>query len=137
MSRVLVVDDHHAIRQGLRALIDAEPGLEVCGVAETGELALERAPLLLPDVVIMDVSMPGMGGILATRAIMRRCPQTQVLMLTSCVDPVQVQEALDAGANGYLLKQEEHGDLIEAVRAVARGERRLSPDVRRVPGAYR
>lgn len=131
------MDDHRAIRQGLRALIDAEPGLEVCGVAESGEMALELAPLLLPDVVIMDVSMPGMGGIQATREILRLCPGSHVLVLTSCVDPEQVQEALDAGATGYLLKQDERIDLVEAVHAVARGERRISPDVRRVPGACR
>jgi DNA-binding NarL/FixJ family response regulator len=127
--RVLIVDDHRGIRLGLRAMVDAEPDLEVCGALSAAEVALEQAPSLCPDVVIMDLSMPGMGGIAATRAIREVCPDVHVLVLTWHADSGHVRDALAAGATGYVLKGDEHLDLIESVRAVARGERRLSQKV--------
>lgn len=129
MTRVLIVDDHRGIRLGLRAIVDAEPDLEVCGLADAGEVALELAPSLSPDVVIMDLSMPGMGGLAATRELMLVCPDTRVMMLTWHDDREHVHLALEAGATGYVLKSDEHLALIESVRAVARGERRVSAQV--------
>jgi DNA-binding NarL/FixJ family response regulator len=124
MTRVLIVDDHRAIRLGVSALLDAEPDLEVCGAAATGEAALDLAILLHPDVVIMDLSMPGIGGLATTQRMHRLCPRVRVLVLTWHADEQRVAAAFDAGATGYLLKSDEHQVLLEAVHAVARGERR-------------
>jgi DNA-binding NarL/FixJ family response regulator len=132
VTRVLIVDDHRGIRLGLRAMVDAEPDLEVCGALDTAEVALQEAPDLCPDVVIMDLSMPGMGGVAATRAMRNVCPDTHVLVLTWHADSDHVREALAAGATGYVLKGDEHLDLIDTVRAVARGERRLSRKVAQI-----
>lgn len=126
MTRVLIVDDHRAIRLGLGALVDSEPDLEVCGAADTGEAALDLATSLDPDVVIMDVSMPGAGGISATRRIQQECPRVRVLVLTWHADEGHVHAAFEAGATGYLLKGDDDRAVLDAVHAVARGERRLS-----------
>jgi DNA-binding NarL/FixJ family response regulator len=125
--RVLVVDDHTIVRDGLVQLLAAAPDLEVTGSAGDGAAAVELCAEQRPDIVLMDLSMPGMGGIEATRLIAERAPGSQVLVLTSFVDRDRVVEALEAGAIGYLLKDAEPAELISAIRSAARGESPLDP----------
>ena len=127
MIRVLVVDDHTIVRDGLVQLLAAAPDLEVVASAGDGAAAVELASEHRPDIVLMDLSMPGMSGIEATRLIGKRAPGSQVLVLTSFVDRDRVVEALDAGAIGYLLKDAEPAELIDAIRSAARGESPLDP----------
>jgi two-component system, NarL family, response regulator NreC len=127
--RVLLADDHAILRKGVRMLIDSQPDLEVVGEARTGREAIEEARRLLPDVVIMDVSMPELNGIEGTRQICQELSQTRVIGLSMHKDSVYVREILRAGARGYLLKDSEDDDLLRAIRAVARGEAFLSPAV--------
>ena len=132
LVRVLLVDDHHLVRTGLSALIDADPELEVCGQAADGREALAVATEVVPDVVMMDLSMPVMDGVEATRALLAALPDTRVVVLTSFVDTDRVQDALEAGAIGYLLKDTEPTALLAAIRAAAGGQVPLDP---RVAGA--
>ena len=127
MIRVLVVDDHTIVRDGLVQLLAAASDLEVVGSAGDGAAAVELAAEHRPEIVLMDLSMPGMSGIEATRLIGQRSPGSQVLVLTSFVDRDRVVEALDAGAIGYLLKDAGPAELIDGVRAAARGESPLDP----------
>ncbi|HYW29448.1 MAG TPA: response regulator transcription factor [Gaiellales bacterium] len=127
MIRVLVVDDHTIVRDGLVQLLAAAPDLEVVASAGDGPAAVELAAEHRPDIVLMDLSMPGMSGIEATRLIGERAPTSQVLVLTSFVDRDRVVEALDAGAIGYLLKDAEPAELIDGIRSAARGESPLDP----------
>jgi DNA-binding NarL/FixJ family response regulator len=127
MTRVMLVDDHPLVRAGLSGLLQSAEGVEV--VADTGEptqaaqLATEHAP----DVVLMDLSMPEMDGIEATRAVLAARPETHVVVLTSFSDREQIIAALDAGAIGYLLKDAEPDELVRAVHAAARGDAPLAP----------
>jgi DNA-binding NarL/FixJ family response regulator len=127
MIRVGVVDDHAIVRNGLVQLLGSDPELEVVGTARDGEAAIELCVEQLPDVVLMDLSMPGMGGVEATRRIRELAPSVQVVVLTSFVDRDRVIDALDAGAIGYLLKDAEPEDLIRGVRAAAGGGSPLDP----------
>jgi DNA-binding NarL/FixJ family response regulator len=127
MIRVLVVDDHTIVRDGLVQLLAAAPDLAVVGSAGDGATAVELAAEHRPEIVVMDLSMPGMSGIEATRLIGERSPGSQVLVLTSFVDRDRVVEALDAGAIGYLLKDAEPAELVDAIRSAARGESPLDP----------
>jgi DNA-binding NarL/FixJ family response regulator len=120
--RVLVVEDHPLFRKGVVALLDAVPDLSVAGVAVSGEDAVARAPELRPDVVLMDLQLPGMSGIEATRAIVAAEPDVRVLVLTLFEDEHSVFLALRAGARGYVLKDADEDELTDAIRAVARGE---------------
>jgi DNA-binding NarL/FixJ family response regulator len=131
MIRVLIADDHQVLRLGLRAIMDAQVDLETCGVAVDGETAVLLARELEPDVVTMDLSMPGMGGVAAIRAILADRPSTRVLVLSWHADRDHVRAAMAAGATGYLLKGDESQRVVEAVRAVHRGEDRLSPGLAR------
>jgi DNA-binding NarL/FixJ family response regulator len=129
---VLVVDDHALMRAGLRGLIDGADDMRVVGMAADGAEALELMPGASPHVVLMDLSMPGMDGVTATDRISREYPDTAVLVLTSFSDRQQVTEALDAGAVGYVLKDNDPASLLEAIRAVARGLSPLDPRVARM-----
>ena len=120
--RVLVVEDHPLFRKGVVALLEAVPDLSVAGVAVSGEDAVARAPELRPDVVLMDLQLPGMSGIEATRAIVAAEPGVRVLVLTLFEDEHSVFLALRAGARGYVLKDADEAELTDAIRAVARGE---------------
>jgi DNA-binding NarL/FixJ family response regulator len=120
--RVLLVDDHKLVRAGLQSLLESTDDLTVVGAASSGEHAVELVDRLTPDVVLMDLSMPGMGGIEATRRITARYPEVQVLVLTSFSDAERVRGALDAGAVGYLLKDSDPEDLLGGLRAVVAGE---------------
>lgn len=121
-TRVLLADDHPLYREGVRALLETEPGLEVVGAAATGPEVVRMAAELLPDVVVMDLRMPGLDGIEATRQVLAANPQIRVLVLTMFDDDNQVLDAMRAGAHGYLLKDGDPEQLVIAVRAVSCGE---------------
>lgn len=126
---VLLVDDHTVVRQGLRALLRSEEDLEVTGEAENGRQAVMLARKTLPDVVVMDVAMPLLNGLEATRQILRLVPTSKVLVLTSYGDDECVEQLMQAGAAGYLIKQTAANDLIKAIREVSRGNAFFSPSI--------
>jgi len=128
---VLLVDDHTVVRQGLRALLAAEEDMEVRGEAENGRQAVVLAKKLLPDVIVMDVAMPLLNGLEATRQIMKALPNAKVLVLTSYGDDDCVAQMMDAGAAGYLIKQTAANDLLKAIREVHRGNAFFSPAIAR------
>lgn len=132
MIRVLVVDDHAVVRRGLVQLLGQAEGIEVVGQAADGAEAVAAQAGDPADVVLMDLQMAGMDGVSATRALVAADPQVQVLVLTSFSDTDRILGALDAGALGYVLKDAEPDDLIDAVRAVARGESPLHPRAARL-----
>lgn len=125
--RILLVDDHAVLRAGLRALLEAEPGVVVVGEAGTGEEGIEQAARLRPNVVIMDLSMPGIGGLEATRQIAAANPQTRVLVLTMHGEEEHLLPVLEAGGSGYVNKRSADEELIQAIRTVARGDVFLYP----------
>lgn len=127
--RILLADDHAVVRQGFRMILAAQPDFEVVGEASNGREAVELASQTKPDVVVIDVSMPELNGIEATRRIMEVSDRTRVLALSMHRDSVYVREILRAGAVGYLLKDAVENDFLNAVRAVSRGEGYLSPAV--------
>jgi DNA-binding NarL/FixJ family response regulator len=135
--RVLVVDDHPLVRSGLSQLLNAADGIDVVAAVESGREAVESVAELAPDLVLMDVSMPGMDGVAAAREILRRRPSTRIVMLTSYAEDQTVLAAIDAGASGYLLKDAEPEELVRAVRAAARGESPLAPRAARAVLASR
>ncbi len=122
MIRVLLADDHPLLRQGIRTVLDPETDICVVAEAASGQEALDRCEETLPDVVLMDIQMPGMDGVEATRRIHASHPQAAVLVLTVHDEPALVQEALAAGASGYLLKETAASSLAGAIRRVAHGE---------------
>ncbi len=126
---VLLVDDHTVVRQGLRALLCAEEDMEVVGEAENGRQAVMMARKTPPDVVVMDVAMPLLNGLEATRQILKLVPNTKVLVLTSYGDDDCVQQLMEAGASGYLIKQTAANDLLKAIREVQRGNAFFSPAI--------
>jgi two-component system, NarL family, invasion response regulator UvrY len=123
--RVLLVDDHAVVRTGFRLLLQSVPEISVIGEAESGEVACTRYPELTPDVVVMDLAMPGMGGLEALKRIRARNPQARVLALSAHDDPVHARRALQEGALGFLSKRSAPEALIEAVTTVAAGRRFL------------
>ncbi len=125
--RILLVDDHTVVRRGLRLAFDLEDDLEVVGEAANGQEALAKVEELQPDVVVMDLLMPVMNGVDATRAIRRDHPDVEVVALTSVLEDRLVVDVVEAGASGYMLKETRPDELFEAVRAAARGEVRLDP----------
>lgn len=127
--RILLADDHVMVRQGFRMILAAQPDMEIVGEAGNGREAVELAERLQPDVVVMDVAMPELNGIEATRRLAASSPRTRVLALSMYKDSVYVREILRAGARGYLLKDAIDRDLLAAVRSVAGGEGYLSPTV--------
>ncbi|GAA2672467.1 response regulator [Actinoplanes palleronii] len=126
---VLLVDDHPVIRIGIRAMLDHDTGLTVVGEANSGATAVEAARELTPDVVLMDLRMPGGDGVSATATIRGELPGTQVVILTTYESDGDILRAVEAGAAGYLLKDTSPADLAQAIRAAARGETVLSPSV--------
>lgn len=131
MTRVLIADDDDLMRAGLVELLSDEPELEIVGEASTGREAVERARRLGPDVVLMDVRMPDLNGLEATRELARAAPRTRVLILTTFEQDDYVFGALRAGASGFLLKRTRPEELIAAVHTIARGDSLLSPSVTR------
>ena len=130
--RILIADDHAMVRMGLRVLLETEPDLEVVGEAKNGEAAVAEALRLRPDVVVMDLMMPRMDGIEATRELAARAPDAKVLLLTTFSTSDGLAEALAAGARGAFMKSVEDTALIAAIRKVAAGETAIAPDVRRL-----
>lgn len=129
--RVLIVDDHRMVRGGLRGFLSGEPGLDVVGEAKTGEEAIAAVPALRPDIVLMDLIMPGIGGIAAIGALRQAYPEIKIVALTSFADDEQVIPALEAGANGYLLKDIDPDELVAAIRAAYAGESPLDSEVQK------
>jgi DNA-binding NarL/FixJ family response regulator len=130
--RVLLADDHIVMRAGLRALLDRQPNLEVVGECENGRETVELTGSLEPDVVVMDVGMPTLNGIEATKTILNRHSNTAVVILSMHADESYVMRALKAGARGYLLKDSAAADLIGAIQAVSQGKSFFSPKVSRI-----
>jgi NarL family two-component system response regulator LiaR len=126
--RVLIADDHSVVRQGLRMFLGLDPDLEVVGEAADGAEAVRMAKVLAPDVVLMDLLMPGTDGITATRQIRADAPRTEVLALTSVLEDASVVGAVQAGAVGYLLKDTQAEQLCRAIKAAARGQVQLAPE---------
>lgn len=127
MIKILLVDDQNLIRQGLKALLELEPDLQIVGEAENGQVAIECTKLLKPNVVLMDIRMPVMDGVKATQEICQQFPQVNILVLTTFDDDTYVAKAIDAGAKGYLLKDTPSEEIAAAIRAVDRGYTHLAP----------
>ncbi len=129
--RILIADDHGVLRAGLRALLSAEPELEVVDEASSGSEALTLASELQPDLILLDISMPDLGGIEATRRLKEILPNVRVLILTVHEDESLLQEAIQAGASGYIIKRAVESELIDAIRAVLRGDLYIHPAMTR------
>jgi DNA-binding NarL/FixJ family response regulator len=129
--RILIIDDHPVVRYGLSAFFDAQPDLAVVGCAESGEEGVEMFHRFHPDVTIMDLRMPGMTGVEAIRAILRAKPKARIIVLTTYQTDEDIHQALDAGAQGYLLKAAPGAQLAGAVRRVHAGFRCIPPDIER------
>jgi DNA-binding NarL/FixJ family response regulator len=126
---VLIADDHQFFRDGVRALLDAQPDMECAGEATSGDEAVRLASELQPDVILMDVQMPGISGVEATRQVVSSSPQIRVLVVTMFEDDALVFAAMRAGARGYLLKGARHEDMVRAIRAVGNGDAIFSPAI--------
>jgi len=127
--RILLVDDHPVVRHGLRGMLDAEPDLSVVGEASSGEDSVAQATALVPDLVLMDLRMPGGDGVQATGRILATLPRIKVVVLTTYETDRDILRAIEAGACGYLLKDASPAQLADAVRAAVRGETVLAPSV--------
>lgn len=135
--RVLIAEDHETVREGLKLILSAQSDIEVIAEAGDGRTAVERAEQLLPDIVLMDVSMPKLNGLKATEKLKKCCPQVNVLALTRHKDEAYLQQLLRAGASGYVLKQSPPGELLHAIRSIAAGGKYLDPAiVGKVMGTY-
>jgi DNA-binding NarL/FixJ family response regulator len=126
---VLLADDHPIVREGFRKLLDTETDIAVVGEAQTGRQAVAMATKLLPDVVMMDIAMPLLNGLEATRQIRKACPLTKVLMLSAHSDPAYVEEAIEAGASGFLFKQSSATGLSRAIRDIHKGSLIFAPTI--------
>jgi DNA-binding NarL/FixJ family response regulator len=129
MIRILVADDHEAVRKGVRSLVQTRPGWEVCGEASTGDEAIAAAQAHRPDVVIIDVIMPGLAGIAAAREIRARLPRTEVLVFTMHDTEELLADALSSGAQGYVLKTDPSRQLLAAIEALSHHDRFVTPSV--------
>jgi DNA-binding NarL/FixJ family response regulator len=125
--RVLIADDHRIIHDGLFALINAQPDMEVVGGVQDGEAAIQQVSMLRPDVVVVDISMPGLNGVMITERITREHPECKVVALTAYEERGYIVQMLRAGASGYVLKRDAADELIKAVRVVSRGGMHLHP----------
>ena len=135
--RVLIAEDHETVREGLKMILSAQPDIEVIAEAGDGRAAVERTQELLPDIVIMDVSMPKSNGLKATQKLKQCCPEVKVLALTRHKDDGYLQQLLRAGASGYVLKQSPATELLHGIRAIAAGGKYLDPTVAaKVMGNY-
>jgi len=127
MIRILLVDDQFLIRQGIRSLLESNLDMQIIGEAENGQIALEQIAIAKPDVVLMDIRMPVMDGVAATKLITQKYPLTKVLVLTTFDDDEYVSQVMRLGAKGYLLKDTEPDELASAIRAVSKGHTQLGP----------
>lgn len=131
-TKVLLADDHTIVREGILSLLQADPSIVVVGTAENGQEVVEKARRTFPDIVVMDIAMPLLNGIDASRQLKRLMPNTQVIVLTMYADEEYVVRALEAGVRGYLLKKSAAAELFQAIRAVERGDYYLSSDISHV-----
>jgi len=129
--RLLLADDHRIMREGLKALVEKEPDMDVIGEAETGKATVELAGKLSPHLVVMDIAMPDLNGIEATRRIVKATPNVRVVALSAHADQHFIREMLAAGAAAYVLKDTAYEELVRAIREVMRGKKYLSPDIAR------
>lgn len=129
MPTVLIVDDHHLVRTGLRNILAGESDIEVVGDAESGEQAIALNRELGPDVILMDISMPGMSGVETTKRILRATPNVKVIVLTALSEQPFPSQLLDIGASGYLTKACDASELLRAIRRVLRGERHIGAEI--------
>ena len=123
--RILIADDHETVREGLRMILNAQPDMQVVGTANDGREAVTQCERITPDVVIMDISMPGLNGLAATTQLIEKCPGAKVVTLTRHADSSYLQQLLRAGAAGYVLKQSRPAELLHAIRSVATGAKYL------------
>ena len=128
-TKILIADDHTIVREGLTALLQAAPDFQIIGLADNGRDAVDAAERLHPDIILMDLAMPIMNGITATRLILKKFKDVKILALSSYSDEKAVNELLDAGASGYLLKESASADLLDAIRRVTNGGIALSPAI--------
>ena len=131
-TKVLLVDDHTIVRQGIKALLDTQEGIEVVGEAEDGREAIEKVKQMAPNVIVIDITMPNLNGIEATRQIKKINPEIKVLVLTVHDNEEYIHRILQAGASGYLLKESAVSDLVSAINAVEKGDIFLSPSISKV-----
>lgn len=127
--RVLLAEDHEIVREGIAALVNMQSDMEIVGEASDGHTAIAKAQSLQPDIIVMDVSMPGMNGLRATEKLIKYFPEIKILALTRHTDIGYIQQLLRAGASGYVLKQSQSSDLIRAIRIVAAGKKYLDPAI--------
>lgn len=130
--RIFIADDHGVMRAGLRAILENEPELEFVGEASNGEDALQLATQIQPEIVLMDIGMPGMDGIEVTRRLKKAAPRIQVLILSVYEDEILLREAIKAGASGFVIKRAVEDELISAIRAVSRGDLYIHPAITRL-----
>ena len=136
--RILLAEDHVTVREGLKLILNAQPDMEVVGEAEDGHDAVARARQLSPDIVVMDISMPGLNGLKATRALQECCPALKILTLTRHADDGYLQQMLRAGVSGYVLKQSRSSELLHAVRSIAAGGKYIDASIaEKVLGDFR
>ena len=136
-TRILLAEDHGTVREGIKMLVNAQPDMEVIGEAANGAAALVEAQKLLPDLVVMDISMPELNGLAATKKLKKIAPEIKILTLTRHTDDGYLQQLIKAGVNGYVLKQSAPTELINAIRAVVAGKSYLDPTLaERVMGGY-
>lgn len=131
-TRVFLADDHRILREGIRTLLQREPNIEVVGEAGDGKEAVDKVTQLIPDIVLMDITMPGINGLEATRQIKKKTPQVKVLILTMHETGQYLSQMLQAGASGYVVKTTSTSDLISAIKAVHQGDMYLYPSIARM-----
>ena len=135
--RILIAEDHQIVRQGVKLLINSQPDMEVIGEVGDGDLAVKEAVRLTPDLVLMDISMPGLNGLKATKKLRSVIPSMKILILTRHTDDGYLQQLIGAGASGYVLKQSAPTELVNAIRTIASGNAYLDPMLtRKVMGGY-
>ena len=125
--RIVLAEDHQTVREGIKLLVNSQPDMEVIGEADNGSAAIKEVQKLTPDVIVMDISMPELNGLKATRRLKQVCPGVKVLTLTRHTDDAYLQQLIEAGASGYVLKQSAPTELIRAIRSVAEGNSYLDP----------
>lgn len=135
--RILIAEDHQTVREGVKLLVDSQPDMEVIGEAGDGEMAVKEAVRISPDLLVMDISMPTLNGLKATKRLRSLLPNIKILILTRHTDDGYLQQLIGAGANGYVLKQSAPTELINAIRTIAAGNAYLDPALtRKVMGGY-
>lgn len=127
--RILIAEDHQTVREGIKLLVNTQPDMEIVGEADDGHLAIELAGDLAPDVIVMDISMPGLNGLKATKLLRSKSPDIRILTLTRHTDDGYLRQLIAAGANGYVLKQSAPTELLKAIRVVAGGDSFIDPSL--------